>query len=354
MPGRPCKRYGYEQTGLRNLAALFLGFRIPKGNRTSNWAARQLSPAQLTYAATDAWVCRELYLRFEAAGSAALKIATLAPGIATARARHRRNRMSTVVNHALRQLRAGKLAIGVGLRQARTVDTAQLMKTAGFDWLFIDCEHNSMGTDTAAQIASASLAVGITPIVRVAGKEHWLASRMLDNGAQGVVVPHVESDSEAKRIADHCRFPPIGHRSMGGGLQQLGFAPVPVGEAARIVNEETLVVVMLESPRGIENCEAIAAVPGIDALLIGTNDLCMEMGIPGQFEDPRHPRGVHQGHRGLSQAWQVPGMGGMYTPELLERHIGMGVQLILSGSDFSLLMQAGKARAGLVRGFEKK
>ena len=262
--------------------------------------------------------------------------------------------MSTVVNHALRQLRAGKLAIGVGLRQARTVDTAQLMKTAGFDWLFIDCEHNSMGTDTAAQIASASLAVGITPVVRVAGKEHWLASRMLDNGAQGVVVPHVESDSEAKRIADHCRFPPIGHRSMGGGLQQLSFAPVPVGEAARIVNEETLVVVMLESPRGIENCEAIAAVPGIDALLIGTNDLCMEMGIPGQFEDPRIREAYTKVISACRKHGKFPGMGGMYTPELLERHIGMGVQLILSGSDFSLLMQAGKARAGLVRGFEKK
>ena len=262
--------------------------------------------------------------------------------------------MSTVVNHALRQLRAGKLAIGVGLRQARTVDTAQLMKTAGFDWLFIDCEHNSMGTDTAAQIASASLAVGITPIVRVAGKEHWLASRMLDNGAQGVVVPHVESDSEAKRIADHCRFPPVGHRSMGGGLQQLGFAPVPVGEAARIVNEETLVVVMLESPRGIENCEAIAAVPGIDALLIGTNDLCMEMGIPGEFEDPRIREAYTKVIAACRKHGKFPGMGGMYTPELLERHIGMGVQLILSGSDFSLLMQAGKARAGLIRGFEKK
>jgi 2-keto-3-deoxy-L-rhamnonate aldolase RhmA len=262
--------------------------------------------------------------------------------------------MSTVVNHALRQLRAGKLAIGVGLRQARTVDTAQIMKTAGFDWLFIDCEHNSMGTDTAAQIASASLAVGITPVVRVAGKEHWLASRMLDNGAQGVVVPHVESDSEAKRIADHCRFPPIGHRSMGGGLQQLGFAPLPVGEAARIVNEETLVVVMLESPRGIENCEAIAAVPGIDALLIGTNDLCMEMGIPGQFDDPRIREAYTKVIAACRKHGKFPGMGGMYTPELLERHIGMGVQLILSGSDFSLLMQAGKARAGLVRGFEKK
>ena len=104
--------------------------------------------------------------------------------------------MSTVPNHALRQLRAGKLAIGLGVRQARTVDIAQIAKTAGFDWLFIDCEHNSMGTDTAANIASASLAVGITPLVRVAGKEHWLASRMLDNGAQGVVVPHVDTNSK--------------------------------------------------------------------------------------------------------------------------------------------------------------
>ena len=261
--------------------------------------------------------------------------------------------MSTVPNHALRQLRAGKLAIGVGLRQARTVDVAQIMKTAGFDWLFIDCEHNSMDTDMAAQIASASLAVGITPIVRVAGKEHWFSSRMLDNGAQGIVVPHVDTAIEAKRVADACRFPPIGHRSMGGGLQQIGFATMPVGEAAKIVNEETLVVVMLESPQGIANCEEIAAVKGIDALLIGTNDLCFEMGIPGQFNDPKVVEAYKKVIAACKKHGKFPGMGGMYTPELLERHINMGVQLILSGSDFSLLMQAAGARAKLVRGFEK-
>ena len=77
--------------------------------------------------------------------------------------------MTVVVNHALRQLREGKLAIGLGLRQARTVDIAQIAKTSGFDWLFIDCEHNSMSVDMAAQISAASLAVGITPIVRVPG-----------------------------------------------------------------------------------------------------------------------------------------------------------------------------------------
>lgn len=260
--------------------------------------------------------------------------------------------MTVVVNHAKRQLQAGRLAIGLGLRQARTVDIAQLAKTCGFDWLFIDCEHNSMDTDTAAQIAAASLAVGITPVVRVPGYEHYHASRMLDNGAQGIVVPHVETAEEARRIADHCRFPPVGRRSMGGGLQQVGFAPMPVGDLARTVNEETLVVVMLESPRGIENCEAIAAVPGIDAILIGTNDLCFEMGIPGEFDDPRVIEAYRRMIAACRKHGKFPGMGGLYTPELLQRHIEMGVQLVLAGSDFSLLLQGGHARAQLVRGFE--
>ncbi len=262
--------------------------------------------------------------------------------------------MSTVPNHCLRQLRAGKLAIGLGVRNARTVDIAQVAKTSGFDWLFIDCEHSSMDLDMAAQISAASLAVGVTPIVRVAGFEHWHASRLLDNGAQGIVFPHVDSALQAKRVADACRFPPVGKRSMGGGLQQTGFASMPIAETARVVNEETLVVVMIESPEAVAVADDIAAVKGVDALLIGTNDLCFEMGIPGQFNDPRVADAYKKVIAACRKHGKFPGMGGMYTPELLERHVNMGVQLILSGSDFSLLMQAGAARASLVRGFEKK
>jgi len=262
--------------------------------------------------------------------------------------------MSTVPNHALRQLREGKLAIGLGLRQARTVDIAQIARTCGYDWLFIDCEHSSIDLDNAAQIAAAALAVGISPLARVPGLEHWHASRLLDNGAQGIVFPHVDSADEARRAASACRYPPIGKRSMGGGLQQLGFASVPLPEAARIVNEETLVVVMIESPQAVAQCEEIAAVKGVDAVLIGTNDLCFEMGIPGQFNDPRVAEAYRKVIAACRKHGKFPGMGGMYTPELLERHIAMGVQLVLSGSDFSLLMQAGKARADLVRSFEKK
>jgi 2-keto-3-deoxy-L-rhamnonate aldolase RhmA len=261
--------------------------------------------------------------------------------------------MSVVPNHALRQLRAGKLAIGLGLHQARTVAISQIARTAGFDWIFIDGEHSSIDPDTAAQIAAGALAVGVTPVVRVAGLEHWHASRMLDNGAQGIVFPHIDTQQEAQRAANACRYPPIGKRSMGGGLQQVGFAAMPVGEVARAVNEETLVVVMIESPQAVENADAIAAVKGIDALLIGTNDFCFELGIPGQFNDPKVADAYKKVIAACRKHGKFPGMGGMYTPELLERHVNMGVQLILSGSDFSLLMQAATARAGLVRGFQK-
>jgi 2-keto-3-deoxy-L-rhamnonate aldolase RhmA len=261
--------------------------------------------------------------------------------------------MSVVVNHAKRRLREGELAVGIGVRQARTVDIAQIAKTAGFDWLFIDCEHGSMNLDTAAQIAAAALAVGVTPLVRVPGHEHHHATRALDNGAQGVVVPHVDTPEAASRIADYCRFPPLGHRSMGGPLQQVGFASLPIGEAARIVNEETLVVAMLESPQGIANCEAIAAVAGIDALLIGTNDLCLELGIPGKFDDPQVVDAYAKLVAACRKHGKAAGMGGVYAPELLQRYIGMGVRLVLAGSDFAFLMQAASARASLVRGFSR-
>jgi 2-keto-3-deoxy-L-rhamnonate aldolase RhmA len=262
--------------------------------------------------------------------------------------------MSLVPNHALAQLRAGKLAVGLGVRNARTVDIAQIAKTCGFDWLFVDGEHSSMDLDTAAQISGASLAVGVTPLVRVAGLEHWHASRILDNGAQGVVFPHIDTHAEAERAAAHCRFPPVGKRSMGGGLQQVGFAPLPVGEVARAVNEQTMVVVMIESPQGVANADEIASVKGVDALLVGTNDLCFEMGIPGQFNDPRVADAYQRVIGACRKHGKHAGMGGMYTPELIQRYVEMGVRLVLSGNDFSLLMQAGTARAAVVRGFEKK
>jgi 2-keto-3-deoxy-L-rhamnonate aldolase RhmA len=261
--------------------------------------------------------------------------------------------MGVYPNHTKRQLAAGKLALGMGVRQARTVDIAAIGKTCGFDWLFIDMEHSSLDVDTAAQIAAAALPVGITPIVRVPGKEHHHASRLLDSGAQGIVVPHVDTVEEARRVVSYCKYPPVGHRSVAGAQPQFAFQSVAVGESTQIVNAETLVVVMLETPTAIDNADAIAAVPGLDVLLVGTNDLCAEMGIPGQFTDPR----VEAAYRSVIAACRKhgvhPGMGGVYEPRLMEKFIGLGMRFILSGSDLSFLMAGGRERAGFLHGLLK-
>ena len=255
-------------------------------------------------------------------------------------------------NHPKRQLAEGKIACGLGIKLGRTVDVATAAKTCGFDWLFIDMEHGSHDVDGASQIAMASLPLGITPIVRVPGKEHYHASRLLDSGAQGIVVPHVDTVEEAKRAVAYCKYPPVGHRSAMGALPQFAFQNVPIAESLPAANQETLVIVMLETPEAIARCEEIAAVPGLDSLLIGTNDLCAEMGIPGQFSDPK----VEDAYRKVIAACRKnnihPGMGGVYEAKLMEKYIGLGMRFILSGNDMSFMMAGAMQRTQFLHGIK--
>ncbi len=182
--------------------------------------------------------------------------------------------MTVIPNPARDRLVRDELSLGVGLRQARTVDIAKAMATAGFDWLFIDLEHGSIPLDVAAQISCAALDAGISPIVRVPHADYGLATRALDTGAIGIVMPHVDSAEEAREVVDRLRFPPRGHRSVGYAYAQLGFRALPTREAAPLIDAATLVVVMLETPAAIAEADAIAAVDGVDVVMIGTNDLC--------------------------------------------------------------------------------
>ncbi|MGQ0523313.1 MAG: HpcH/HpaI aldolase family protein [Betaproteobacteria bacterium] len=257
--------------------------------------------------------------------------------------------MSVIVNHAKKRLEQGELALGIGLRQARTVDIAAIARACGFDWLFIDMEHNSMDIDMAAQIAMAGLGVGVTPIVRVPGHEHYHATRLLDAGAQGIVVPHIDTVAEAERVVSSCRYPPLGHRSIAGAQPQLSFASLPTGEAMRAVNAEILLVVMLETPAAIAHAEAIAAVPGIDVLLVGFNDLCAEMGIPGQFSSEKAESAFATVVAACRRFGKHPGMGGVYEPKLMEKFIAMGARFVLSGSDVSFIMAGARDRTSFLR-----
>lgn len=261
--------------------------------------------------------------------------------------------MLTIENHAKSKLDRGELALGVLLRQARTVDIGRAMKTAGYNWLFIDMEHNAMGVDIATQIAVAAQDAGITPLIRVPGFEHHHASRALDCGAQGIIAPHVDDAATAKRIVDACRYPPLGARSVYGVAPQLGFAAHPPAETAAALNASTLVVVMIESRTGVANAAEIAATPGVDVVLVGASDLTMAMGVPGQFDHPEFDAAMAAVAGACQSAGVHMGLGGIYDPAVIQRYMAKGDQfgarLVLAGGDLGFLMTAASAQAKALR-----
>ena len=151
---------------------------------------------------------------------------------------------------------------------------------------------------------------------------------MLDNGAQGIVIPHVNSVEEAERAVSYCKYPPIGHRSVAGAQPQFRFQNVPLADATRIVNAETLVIVMLETPEAIEQADAIAAVPGVDVVIDRHQRSVRGNGHPGPVRRRARRRRLYKVIAACRKHKVHPGMGGVYDQKLMEKYIGMGMRFI--------------------------
>jgi len=248
------------------------------------------------------------------------------------------------MNRVREKLARSELVLCMGLRQARTADIPMIAAQAGFDSIYVDMEHSPVSLETVSTLCAGALGAGITPIVRPPGHGADWISRVLDGGSQGLLVPHVSNAKEARAIVDAARFPPLGHRSVMGATPALGYKTLPLGEINKTLNNETLVIVMIETPQGVERADEIAAVDGIDMLLIGSNDLCTELGIPGEL---RHPK-LRAAYESVATACKARGkslgVGGIRGDvELQTQLVGLGARFIIAGNDVAYL--AGAARA---------
>ena len=253
-------------------------------------------------------------------------------------------------NATLHRLRAGQVALGFGVHHLRTAATPMLARAAGYDWLFIDTEHGAFSVQEATQICLAALPLGITPVVRVCADALDEATRALDNGAQGIVVPHVDTPEQARRLADAFRFPPQGHRSWGGPPYAYGLRAPATDVAQAEINREVLVVAMIETEQAVANADAIAAVEGIDVLLFGTSDLTADMGISGQIGHPRVQEAYRKVGEVCTRRGKVLGMGGVYDEPNARAYMALGARLVLGGNDHQFLLGAATARADFLRG----
>ncbi len=157
--------------------------------------------------------------------------------------------MAIVQNIAKRKLRQGEIALGFGLHHLRSSAAPMLAGAAQHDYLFMDMEHGAFTVQEATQICIASLCAGIAPVVRVCAGALDEATRLLDNGALGIVVPHVDTKKQAQRIADAFHYPPMGTRSWGGPPPIYSYMAPHVSEAQKAINDEVLTVVMIACDR---------------------------------------------------------------------------------------------------------
>jgi 2-keto-3-deoxy-L-rhamnonate aldolase RhmA len=257
--------------------------------------------------------------------------------------------MPLLGSETLQKIRGGKLTLGLGVHHLRGAAVPLLAKAAGYDFLFIDAEHGAISAPEISQICVASLGLGVVPIVRICAGALDEGTRALDNGALGLVVPHVDTPEEARRLVEAFRFAPMGHRSTGGSNAAFGYHPPAAAEAQKILNAEILIIPMIETPQAVDNAEAIAAVDGIDALLIGTNDLTLEMGMPGQLGHERVREAYEKVGAACRRHNKTLGMGGVYDQELATRYIGMGARFVLAANDHGLLLSAATGRAQFLR-----
>ncbi|HSB71567.1 MAG TPA: aldolase/citrate lyase family protein [Candidatus Methylomirabilis sp.] len=256
-------------------------------------------------------------------------------------------------NRVKRALLNGEVQIGTWVNVLRTPQIAQMLAAAGFDFMYIDMEHSSLSIESVGDLCYAALAAGLVPIVRPPAKEPHLLSRPLDGGAMGLLIPHVDTREEAEDVLRAIRFPPLGGRGMSLQGVHTGFGRADGDAYVKSTHAETLLLVQIESDRGIHNLDRILSVDGVDGAVIGRADLSTDLGLPGQTNHPEVVRRVEMMIAACQQYRKIPGLLVQDVASAKE-WIAKGIRLVPFSSEVSLLVNAGARAVGEIRGFARE
>jgi 4-hydroxy-2-oxoheptanedioate aldolase len=211
----------------------------------------------------------------------------------------------------------------------------EMTSMMGFDGIWMDLEHHAYSVETAARLMCAAR-VGTSDIVaRPAKGEYMRMGRLLEAGAQGIMYPRCESAEEAAEVVKWAKFAPLGERGVDGANADAPYCCMPMKPYLKVANEETVVIIQVESPRALENVEAIAKVPGVDVVMVGPGDLSVLAGIPYEFDNPYITNAFKRVAKAAKDAgvhWGTTSGSPEHTKKLLEldaRFICHGADIIM-------------------------
>jgi len=245
-------------------------------------------------------------------------------------------------NAVKRALKAKQPSVGTWLSLGN-VPAARFMARTGFHWLTVDIEHSMVGIETAASIFGAIADAGCVALARVPANRHDHIKRVLDNGAQGVVVPMVNSRAEAEAAVAAMLYPPRGNRSVGGSVHALNFGGTAPEYYAR-ADDELLIVLQCEHIQAVEHADEIFSVPGIDAIFVGPNDLAASLrDAKGTPPSKQLMEDTLTRIREAAQRCKVPCGIHVQTYEAAKRRIDEGWQFIAVASELKFMLSGAAA-----------
>ena len=252
-------------------------------------------------------------------------------------------------NQVKAALKQNKAVSGPIVGEARSNSFVKQMALAGHDFLWFDMEHAMFNFETVANLTQMSLVTGIVPLIRVTDLQYALVARALDAGAQGIVIPRVDTVAQVEAAVSFIKYPPLGRRGAGGEARN-GYLPTTIPDAIETSNAETLVIVQIESTEGIANLDAMCQVPGVDVICVGPQDLSISLGIPGQRQNPIFIEAV----KGIIKTCTRHGIAsGMVERNAADFRIwhDFGARFLACNTDGNMLAQAAAADIATLKTF---
>jgi 4-hydroxy-2-oxoheptanedioate aldolase len=250
--------------------------------------------------------------------------------------------MEVPQNAFKRALRAGKPQIGLWSSLSSNY-SVEVIAGAGFDWILLDCEHSPNDLESLLAQLQAAAPYPTTSIVRVPWNDMVTIKRVLDIGAQSLLVPYVSTKEEAQAAVSYTRYPPKGVRGVAGTTRATRFGRVK--DYAKRAHEEICLLVQIETQGALDNIEAICAIDGVDGVFIGPADLHASMGYAGEVANPKVKPLIDDAIRRIRKAGKAPGI---LTPnEADAKHwLQCGALFVAVGADVGILARGAEALAG--------
>jgi 2-keto-3-deoxy-L-rhamnonate aldolase RhmA len=245
------------------------------------------------------------------------------------------------INQTRERLAKGETVFGCVIQAYRSPEICRTFAAAGFDYVFIDMEHGAFDLETVQDMIRAAVESGITPIVRVAELLYSLIARLLDAGAQGIILPRVEDPRVLEQALGWLRFPPEGTRGYGINTTMVGYETRSFTEIIEHQNRNTLSVVQFETVTAIERADELLSVRGANIAMVGPADLSISLGIPGQFESPLLISTVERLIEKCVQHKVVPGIQ-VRSTAMAKAWAERGMRFVGAGAEHGLLLE--KAR----------